>query len=534
VAAATRPLTLKELAYALSNCGSLVETKYASMDQMRRRIDGICGSLLEVRFGQVRFLHETVLAHLRCNHDQTLKNGNVYILRASICLLSAISKSPAGEIEGAEKQFLQYAVQNWRAHANDAREYTGELENKAWTYLSNQQCLLWYELFLATSWQLPSVRGQLTFEFSARRLQQVILFSNFNRALTTQDGLIPACLSCTTSPTVEEQHETSRSLIEDTASGLRVLTRSTPFEPDDEEPMLCFTENSEGTGLSLRDTVDLNQPSLVEKVLIQTLDPAALPTIHVDDKVHQVLSDPELVGFRIPSRNLKALNYLDTIALNANAQESVTPLQLAAYHGLYGCLEQMIRNEADANLEAGSVYGTSLIASICGIIELPQPTFTRSEPVFTCFEYLLWEGANPNKAAFGTDLGGIRTPLEVALFALSGRIEAVQSFGNRVNVLEDIPCANLIYVVDHLLNNGAVPNLAAKKEVLRYPQVKLLLKDKVNDILVPGKKAVDDVVVKRSLGRQPLRAHARRYDSPPSGLGALRTRRYSVDFLNDL
>ena len=101
-------------------------------------------------------------------------------------------------------------------------------------------------------------------------------------------------------------------------------------------------------------------------------------------------------------------------------------MQLAAYHGLYGCLEQLFRDEADPNLEAGSVYGTPLLASICGIVELPRPSFERTESVFNCFDFLLFEGANPNQAAFGSNLGGIRTPLELTLFALSGRIGAIK------------------------------------------------------------------------------------------------------------
>lgn len=524
VAAAARPLDLKELAYASTNFdGQSGLVGLSSSDAMRRRIEGISGGLLEIRFGQVRFLHGTVLAHLREKHSRVLDAGREHLLQACLYSLSRISKSLTGEIEGKDKQFLRYAVLNWLSHAQDNASPIQKLKEKATECMTNTERLLWYELFLASSWQLSSQRGLLNYQLSARRLQLLILFSNLNMALSHPLSVEPLRISDALS-TAEPYDSTIQSLIEDTASGFRFLFGIADYHTD--RAVYAFLECTE-PGLDLFEAVKRYQMSSPDSNVAKS-DFSVLPVAYFGDEIPCKLQRPGLIRFDLPTRSIREFDALETIVLCATTQESVSPVQLAAYHGLYDCLELLIRDGADINLEAGSVFGTPLLASICGIIELSNPGFERVESVFTCFEYLLWEGADPNQAAFGANIGGIRTPLEVALHALSAHIDTIKSLGRNVIVLEDVPCSNLVYVIDNLMNCGAIPNLVAQKELLRHSQIKVLFKDKVSDILVPGAKAYDDIVVRQRQQQKDREKRARRADIA-STTSAVPIRRYSLD-----
>jgi hypothetical protein len=524
VAAARKTLTLEELSCAVNHCDGSTEVRYHSTDHMRQRISGIFGGLLEVRFGRVRLLHETLLGYLRENRQEILDTGDINIFRACIFSLSSISKDPSGEIRGTENVLLRYTVLNWMEHLQDVRASNREVVSDALATLTNTQFLLWYELFLATSWQLPSLHQRLTYEFSARRLQTLLFVSNLNLAL---HSMLPIYSSTQYDISRKEEGHNGayRSILEDTASGLTLLFSTSAPELPGGAMMLLFEDHSGANPFGLQEVIGDHQIAYLNNTFTNTVDPFALPQIHLNDGMQRRVRGRELICFKIQARHVAAIDQLNAAALSMASQELVSPMQLAAYHGLYGCLEQLLGDEADLNLEAGSVYGTPLLASICGIIELPRPSFERTEPVFNCFDFLLFQGADPNQAAFGSNLGGERTPLEVAVFALTGHIRTVKSFMRKVNVLEDIPCANLVYIISQLLDSGALPNLAAQKEILRYSETKALFKAKINDILIPGKKAYDDSMVKKERNAQAIREFER--NQAANSLGAVPRRRYT-------
>jgi len=496
VASAIRPLSLSEFSYSLPNA------QFTSTQHLHRRIDAICGGLLEVKFGKVRLCHETVFAYLLNHQVHVLRDGNVYLLRACTSTLSRLEKTVAGSIECEEICFLRYSTLNWLEHACRAKDYTGSLEPRAWEQLSNLQFLLWYELFLCISWELPSIRMVLNYQFSIARLQQIVLVYNFNLALAVRESRnlevlmspLPVPIVGLSSATEQPADDAQRFIME-TGSGICVLSPINPIELSHQEHLSCFVEVDGQTFSSVQSALDASELSLAERSIARGVHPAYLPdwfgSADVDPSKRS--ADHEVL---LPARHSDTLKSLNQIEMNsAGSAKGITPLQLSAFHGLYSVLETLLLNQANVNLEAGASFGTPLIASICGIAELLHPKFARSEPVFSCFDMLLFKEADPNKAAFGADIGGVKTPLEVSFCVLLNRIEVIKSFGNSVNVLEDIRCANMIYVIDKLLDSGAQPNLEVQRDAKKHQQVWLLFEGKVSFILKPGNKSVDDAAV---------------------------------------
>jgi hypothetical protein len=527
VAAATHPLDLKELAYASSKCGAQSGfSGFESSEDMRRRIEGIGGGLLEIRFGQVRFLHSTVLDHLLEKQNSILETGNDHLRQACLYALSRISKSWPGEIQGKDSQFLKHAVLHWPVYT-----LRGAMSHKTdrWTGMNNSQHLIWYELFLATSWQLPSQSSTVSYQLSARRLQRLILLHNLNLAISHPTELRLASASDSLMRP-NDYLEALQDVTEETASGVRLYFGIVVKENGDRT--LCvflFCQNQE---LDLFEAVNNQTKSNTYDGNDISADLSAIPRMHIKDDIRRVLEQPGYLGFHIANRFINEFEALESIAICASIQESVSPVQLAAYHGLLGCLEILVRNGANINSDIGSIFGTPLLAAICGIIELSTPGFEHTEPVFTGFEFLLWEGADCNQAAFGSQVGGIRTPLEVALHAISARIVALKSFGRDIVVFEDIFCSNMIYVIHNLLKSGAIPNLIAQKELAQHPQIQVLFKDNVDDILMPGARAYDDIVVRQRKQQQERKRHQQQ-ESGSSSVGAVPTRRYSLGARND-
>jgi hypothetical protein len=240
-ASTTRPLSLAEFSYTLQTaCSSF---PYPSTDDLLRRIHAICRGLIEIKFGKVRLCHETVLAYLRDHQAQALLDGNVYVLRACVATLSRIEKSVSGSIGSEETRYLKYSILNWFKHAREARDYTGSLEPDAWLRLSNGQFLLWYELFLCVSWELPSVRTALDYGFSIARLRQIILLYNANLSSTICATKSLETLQDPPSPLISEPSSASQGrpdnsggqLIMDTGSGICFLAPTGPTKLLDEE-----------------------------------------------------------------------------------------------------------------------------------------------------------------------------------------------------------------------------------------------------------------------------------------------------------